>query len=170
MYDVSAQGIGERMINVHYYYYYKLWGTFLERDRINFYQLFFGLWLYLPRYCAVNMNIILVRPFGQTVCHFNNANVLAQEHYRCLPIFAVIVYANRNDIHLISQYTDKYETAGFTPRHQRERQSERKLKAFLKKKCILSYRSRLFCIYSKHYCFVFGFLLCFFVLKFPDEP
>ena len=70
------------------------------------------------------MNIILVRPFGQAVCYLNNTNVLAQDPYRCLAIFAVIVYANRNDIHLISQYTDKYETDDFTPRQQRETECE----------------------------------------------
>jgi len=32
MYDVSAQGVDERMINVHYYYYYSIgsWRTVVE--------------------------------------------------------------------------------------------------------------------------------------------
>ena len=33
MYHVSAQGIDERMINVHYYYYYLAWTLVLSVDR-----------------------------------------------------------------------------------------------------------------------------------------
>ena len=34
MYLVSAQGVDERMINVHYYYYYKTWDVIIEATRI----------------------------------------------------------------------------------------------------------------------------------------
>ena len=33
MYYVSSQGVGERAINVHYYYYYKTWYLIIQDTR-----------------------------------------------------------------------------------------------------------------------------------------
>ena len=54
MYHVSAQGVDERMINVHYYYYISQ-SPCLVNNRPNTGNLYFSLCYFIAYYCILVM-------------------------------------------------------------------------------------------------------------------